>query len=602
MLARPIVNMSPPSLLPFPRLATADRVASRVSRALLAAKHTTPAAASAQVPRQAVCEQVCQAAGARVVVVCAPAGFGKATALLPSRAQLQARSIDTGWLTLDAGDNDPSRFLACLAQAIDAMIGRDESRHRDTIEIDIDTLRFSLDATIEFLTGRRHLLLPIEDLSRLHRKSEGWVAALWLASVALERREARSDFVARFSGSDQALAEYLAEYLADDVLAAQPPEVRDFLLRTSVLRHLNAALCDALLQRGDSAARLEQLHAANLFLAPIEGETGGYRYHSLFGGFLRAQLAREQPLERPRLHLFASHWYEQQGRPVPAIDHAIESGDIGPLLARHAAALLSQGRMRLLARWFKALPTSLLAMMDRPEEAYALGQECLRHLQQATARFRIAVSASAKLERARKLGLQGNGPASAEELDRADDAAVRSRTRRLMMTAHDIEGIEIGRWRWAIRFGEPARALEQLPAAIAGARERTQIRRGLRLRVLLAMAQYRAADRGAARDTMAAVLRDASLEGFIRLLVDEGEPAGALIRRLLSATDFNDSVHSNPLRMGYLQRLGATLGRALAGTGGGDRPASWADPMNDVTSIAQPDPRPTIEGRLAPTG
>ena len=110
-----ILNMRAPSLLPFTRLAPADPVASAVSRAMLAAKLNPPGAASVQVPRKAVCELVCQAGSARVVLIRAPAGFGKTTALLQSRAQLQARGSDTGWLTLDAADNDSSRFLACLA-------------------------------------------------------------------------------------------------------------------------------------------------------------------------------------------------------------------------------------------------------------------------------------------------------------------------------------------------------------------------------------------------------------------------------------------------------------------------------------------------------
>ncbi len=332
------------------------RTVTRYTRALLAAKLNPPAPGSAQVPREAVWEQVGQAANARVVLVRAPAGFGKTTALLQSRerlqdrdrahveaARLQARGVSVGWLTLDAADNDPSRFLTCLAQAIDEMTGHgaaggrgdDDSSHADPpsalavvenlasqahpfalvlddfeciqdpavlglvrqiidhlprggqlligsrslpslslgrlrargqlLEIDTDSLRFSLAETIEFLSGRRNLLLPLDDLSRLHRKTEGWVAALWLASVALERREARSEFVARFSGTDQGLA----DYLADDVLAALPASVREFLLRTSILRHVHAPLCDALMQRTDSAERLEQLHAANLFLAPI---------------------------------------------------------------------------------------------------------------------------------------------------------------------------------------------------------------------------------------------------------------------------------------------------------------------------------------------
>ena len=855
--------MSKRTPLPPPRLVHSTQTVTRYSRALLAAKLNPPTASSAQVPRDAVCDLICRAAGARVVLVRAPAGFGKTTALLQSRDRLQAVGISVGWLTLDAADNDPSRFLACLAQAVDEMCGHGPADSPDALdelggnrapsalavveslaaqthpfalvlddfeciqepavlslvrqiidhlprggqlligsrslpslglgrlrargqllEIDTDSLRFSLAETIEFLSHRRNLLLPVDDVSRLHRKTEGWVAALWLASVALERREARSEFVARFSGTDQGLA----DYLADDVLAALPAPMRGFLLRTSILRHVHAPLCDALMGRTDSAQRLDQLHAANLFLAPIEGEAGGYRYHSLFAGYLRAQLAREHPDELPGLHLIASHWYEREGRPVPAIDHAIASGDLDhalALLSRHGAAFLSQGRMRLLARWFRALPgdalerlpalqvvaiwaacfTSgpwqamamlersavpaspsrevqanvralrpvLLAMMDRSEEAYTMGQQSLRHppgidafadsvltnamahvvatmgehrqahrlldaarraqgagpfnrmysesveglidlregrLQQATARFRIAVNAtqsvsyshtngnawagvlyagtlyeadrlaqaeqllsiylplacdvglpdhmilghtmrariafwrgdidqafqqlteleylghdrqlprvcaSAKLERARMLGLQGNGPACADELERADDPTVWARARQLQLAAHDIEDIEIARWRWAIRFGDHRRALAELPAAIAAARSRSRQRRCLRLRVLHAMALQRGGDIASARSTMSAVLRDASAEGFVRLIVDEGEPAGALIRSLIALADDDEASTSDPLLTVYLQRLGVTLG---PGTGTESETASQASALN----------------------
>jgi LuxR family maltose regulon positive regulatory protein len=197
--------------------------------------------------------------------------------------------------------------------------------------------------------------LPADLLSQLHRKTEGWVAAIWLASMALERHGIETGFVERFSGSDRAVAEYLAE----DVLAHQPREIRDFLLRTSILRQLDASVCQALNPRIDCAALLEQLAAANLFLTPVSGDGRAWRYHSLFADFLRAQLAREHPGEIERLHLAASGWYESQDRPVPAIDHAIEGGDHPhalTLLDSYAGQFLEQGRMRMLARWFSAIP------------------------------------------------------------------------------------------------------------------------------------------------------------------------------------------------------------------------------------------------------
>ena len=110
------------------------------------------------------------------------------------------------------------------------------------LEIDAELLRFSRAETDEYLVQRRGIPLDARDRMLLHRKTEGWIAGLWLASAALARHESRGDFIARFSGSNVAVAEYLAE----DVLNLQPPAVRSFLMRTSILRELNPSLCQAL--------------------------------------------------------------------------------------------------------------------------------------------------------------------------------------------------------------------------------------------------------------------------------------------------------------------------------------------------------------------
>ena len=155
----------------------------------------------------------------------------------------------------------------------------------------------------------------------------------------------------------------VADYLAEDVLARQPAHIRRFLLRTSILRQLDASVCSALNPRVDCAQLLEQLDTEQLFLTPVASEQRTWRYHSLFADYLRNQLQHESPDDVARLHLAASGWYESQGRPVPAIDHAIEGGDFPhamALLATHGEQFLEQGRMRLLSRWFSSVPAPLL--------------------------------------------------------------------------------------------------------------------------------------------------------------------------------------------------------------------------------------------------
>ncbi|MEE3099470.1 MAG: helix-turn-helix transcriptional regulator, partial [Pseudomonadota bacterium] len=226
-------------------------------------------------------------------------------------------------------------------------------------EVDAADLRFSEADAHAFLARRCKLPLTHPELMGLHRKTEGWPAALRLAAVALERRAQAGDFVARFAGSEGAVADYLAE----DVLAGQPPERLDFLLRTSILRQLHPDLCDALHPPGGSAELLETLASGNMLLSPVEGAERCYRYHSLFADFLRAQLDRRMPGAAPALHAAAARWYAGAGRPAPAIDHFTEAGDMegaAALPARHGRAYLEQGRVRLLARWFEALPDAAL--------------------------------------------------------------------------------------------------------------------------------------------------------------------------------------------------------------------------------------------------
>lgn len=227
------------------------------------------------------------------------------------------------------------------------------------LEIDASHLCFSQDETARFFARRNPAVMPAE-VDKLHAKTEGWIAALWLASASLARQDSAAAFVERFSGSDQSVADYLAQ----DVLASQTPELRRFLLRTSILKHLSAPLCQALLPDLDCARMLRDLENGQILLSRSAASTGQYRYHSLFASYLQSQLRLHEPTAISALHLAASRWYDEQGRPVPAIDHAIEGGDFEralTLLHTHAETLLAEGRMRLLSRWFAQLPPAVVA-------------------------------------------------------------------------------------------------------------------------------------------------------------------------------------------------------------------------------------------------
>ncbi|WP_250463171.1 LuxR C-terminal-related transcriptional regulator [Microbulbifer litoralis] len=227
------------------------------------------------------------------------------------------------------------------------------------LEIDANNLRFSEAETAQFLATNCGLSISTEEIARLHRTTEGWAAALWLAYLALDRSGDPAALVAGFSGSSALVADYLGE----EVLARQPGELRQFMLRTSILPQLNAELCDALCPGTNSAAILEQLARTHLLLEPLDGERRWFRYHSMFASFLRAQLQLQIPGEINALHRAASDGYLAQGRLVPAIEQALKSGDMAfalPLFSEHAQRLLEEGRALLLTRLMGTVPPPAL--------------------------------------------------------------------------------------------------------------------------------------------------------------------------------------------------------------------------------------------------
>lgn len=208
-------------------------------------------------------------------------------------------------------------------------------------------LRFKSDEVRAFVSGTMQLDLPDELTTALENQTEGWAAGLQLAALALRgQREGEGrgshQWHLDVSGRDRAIA----DYLITEVLDRQPPEVQDFLFRTSILPQFTAGLCDSLLavpasaEAGTSkaslpaAALLESLEKSDLFLVPLDSRRHWYRYHHLFGELLQSRLVREWPSEQiGALHLAASDWFREQGMLVEAIDQAFQAG-AGPRAAK----------------------------------------------------------------------------------------------------------------------------------------------------------------------------------------------------------------------------------------------------------------------------
>ena len=192
-------------------------------------------------------------------------------------------------------------------------------------ELRMENLRFSVLEAGEFLEKAAGLQLTQTDLTILTERTEGWIAGLQMAAISLRGREDVAAFVAAFAGSHR----FVFDYLLEQVLSRQANEVREFLLKTSVLERLSGPLCEAVTgMEGSGADMLDALEKANLFLVPLDDERRWYRYHHLFSDLLRLMLEHTFPGVTAELHKRACRWYESHEMMAEALQHALSSGDM----------------------------------------------------------------------------------------------------------------------------------------------------------------------------------------------------------------------------------------------------------------------------------
>lgn len=222
-------------------------------------------------------------------------------------------------------------------------------------EVRAADLRFTADEAGSYLAEAAEIELDAADVSALEARTEGWIASLQLAALSLRGRDDPSRFIEGFAGDDR----YVVDYLVEEVLDRQPPEVRDFLLGTAVLERLTGPLCDAVTETTDGAQMLESLERRNLFVVPLDDQRRWYRYHHLFADVLRAHVLAEQPDRVPGLHARASAWYDEAGEPVLAVKHALAAGDgeRAADLMELANPVLGRDRQEALIKaWAEQLP------------------------------------------------------------------------------------------------------------------------------------------------------------------------------------------------------------------------------------------------------
>jgi LuxR family transcriptional regulator, maltose regulon positive regulatory protein len=196
------------------------------------------------------------------------------------------------------------------------------------------------------------------------------------------------------------------------VLAAQPPELREFLLRTAVVDRLSGDLADALTGGSDGARVLARLEREHVFTSATGPNRAWYRYHPLFAELLRAELRYEHAADLPGLHRRAATWHAGDGQPVRAVHHALAAGDVDQaagLLATGWAAMLAQGQAAVLAELVSRLPGDRVRTTPELAVVAALSRLALGRLEEADAWLGLAAAAEPWLATEAAAGPAGRG-------------------------------------------------------------------------------------------------------------------------------------------------------------------------------------------------
>ncbi len=238
------------------------------------------------------------------------------------------------------------------------------------------------EAGVDFQGGEVHDLVE---------RTEGWPAGLYLAALAVKAGSPRAEAVWSFTGDDR----YMGDYLRSEFLNRVSRAEVSFLTRTSVLERMCGPLCDATLNTRGADRMLEDLDRRNLLVVPLDRRRHWYRYHQLFRQLLHAELTRREPERIPDLHLRAAAWFEANGRPEAAIEHARSAGDanwVTLLVLKWMQPVWASGRVDTVLGWMEWLEdktwvehyaalavhgTLIQALLGRPgaAERWAAGAE-----------------------------------------------------------------------------------------------------------------------------------------------------------------------------------------------------------------------------------
>jgi LuxR family maltose regulon positive regulatory protein len=268
----------------------------------------------------------------------------------------------------------PPRLHLVIATRSDPPLPLMRLRARGELtELRATDLRFSVEEAAAFLMDSMGLPLTTHDVAALETRTEGWIAGLQLAALAMRDRTNLTAFINAFTGSNR----FVMDYLATEVLERLPSHLQSFVFQTAILDRLCGPLCDAVVDFGlgsdmqnpkpaiqNAQMLLEELDRTNLFIVPLDDERKWYRYHHLFAEVAQGRLlASAGAIAAATLHRRASAWYEDAGFVAEAVQHALAAHDwerAARVIEHGGYVGIVRGQLQTVRGWLNTLPDDLV--------------------------------------------------------------------------------------------------------------------------------------------------------------------------------------------------------------------------------------------------
>lgn len=210
------------------------------------------------------------------------------------------------------------------------------------LRITEEDMKLPREEAMLFLKRTLGVDLPEGTADEINRLAEGWIGGIQLIALASAKGGSPA-------GEVRALSRHTVDYLSREILDSLEDGERDFLIKTSILGYFDGEICRRLLESGGTDGMIEALLDKNLFVVTVDEKKGIYRYHNLFGEFLKLRFARLDDGVKRALHLKAAQIFESLGDAGESVKHLLAAGDYPKALEMVSAMEDGQKRWRFLS-------------------------------------------------------------------------------------------------------------------------------------------------------------------------------------------------------------------------------------------------------------